>query len=1294
METYAKLPLLFIHNQGQLDSQVEYYVKTPRQTIYLTPAGMVFDLIRYQNTETADSADRKAERLAFSLDFVGASTSPLIRGSNQDKAVVNYLIGNDPNKWHTDIATYREVLYKDVYPGIDLRLYGKENALEYEFIVQPGADVSDIALAYSGVDGLELESNELVVSTAFGDIKQSQPYIYQHIGNDTVAVAGGFSLLGADSYGFEIGAYDAGYPLIIDPTLAIDYSTYLGGGSTDLGYGIAVDSPYAYVTGATVSDDFPTKNEYQTDPDGEGWDVFVAKLDTTESGDASLIYSTYLGGSQDDYGYGIAVEEEEAYVTGCTQSIDFPTWHEYMAEPGDGMRDAFVTRLGVSGNTTTYSTYLGGNGWDEGRGIAVASQNAYVTGFTHSNDFPRKNQYDNLLNDYEVFVTRLDTTKSGIPSLMYSTYLGGSNQDRGYGIAVESQCAYVTGSTESTDFPTFNKFQTDQPTEDAFVSKLDTTKSFGASLIYSTYLGGNGDDYGYGIAVASQNAYVTGETYSDNFPTLNQYQLDQPDDDAFVTRIDTTLADAASLIYSTYLGGSGSDSGHGIAVDAENAYVTGYTYSDFPTLNQYMTYPGHTSAFVTRLDTTQPGDAGLIYSTYLGGDADSFGYGIAVDSAGCAYVTGSTWATDFPTQNEYQTNQPSSFDDAFVTKLELFDVPAVKGDYSIKGSIKFYDWRCNKWIVIKGGMLYITEQNGHKVEGYWEPDVALGWSDNVSVKGYVGPIHRDEKRHKIKNTPRLSLLLQLGTYCIYPEDTYATYIVNGKVKMDKKTELVKSIKCTLNGWGEYGDPFTDIGGPSQGQFEGKLTATPVPGGGAMPEGSMEHAPSAVAMPEPVAPSGVVPTSFATAMVAAGGQHTVGLKSNGTVVAVGLNTNGSVSGVSSWTGITQVAAGSGHTVGLESDGTVVAVGDNGDGQLAVGSWADITQIAAGAYHTVGLKDDGTVVAVGDNTTGTLGVDSWTGITQVAAGGTFHCGHTVGLEAGGTVVAVGCDDYGQVSDVDSWEHITQVAAGGYHTVGLRSDGTVVAVGLSDDHQLDVGSWTDIVQVAAGGQHTVGLKDDGTVVAAGSNFQGQCDVGLWTNIIQVAAGWQHTVGLRADGTVVATGFNGNGQCDVTGWNLAAIPEVVGDYPIKGSIKFYDWKCNKSIVVQAGTLHITTQNEHKITGYWEPQPAIEGWPDLVPVSGYVGPFYRDTRKGKVKNTPRLSLLFERGTYCEYPDEPYVTYIINGKVKWDKKTDTVKSIKCTINGWGEWGAPFVDPDNSASMGQFEGKFTASPLAP
>ena len=267
-------------------------------------------------------------------------------------------------------------------------------------------------------------------------------------------------------------------------------------------------------------------------------------------------------------------------------------------------------------------------------------------------------------------------------------------------------------------------------------------------------------------------------------------------------------------------------------------------------------------------------------------------------------------------------------------------------------------------------------------------------------------------------------------------------------------------------------------------------------------------------------------------LAAGWAHTVGLKTDGTVVAVGDNEWGQCD-VSGWTDIVAVAAGGRHTVGLKADGTVAAVGYNEDGQCDVSDWTDIVVVAAGDLHTVGLKADGTVAAVGYNEDGQCDVSDWTDIVVVAAGDL----HTVGLKADGTVAAVGYNKDGQC-DVSGWADVVAVAAGGSHTVGLKADGTVVAVGDNEDGQCDVSGWRDIVAVAAGGRHTVGLKSDGTVVAVGYNEYGQCDVSGWRDIVAVAAGSYHTVGLKADGTVVAVGFNWDGQCNISGWTDIKLP------------------------------------------------------------------------------------------------------------------------------------------------------------
>ena len=266
-------------------------------------------------------------------------------------------------------------------------------------------------------------------------------------------------------------------------------------------------------------------------------------------------------------------------------------------------------------------------------------------------------------------------------------------------------------------------------------------------------------------------------------------------------------------------------------------------------------------------------------------------------------------------------------------------------------------------------------------------------------------------------------------------------------------------------------------------------------------------------------------------LAAGNSHTVGRKTDGTVVAVGWNSDGRCD-VSGWTDIVAVAAGCDHTVGLKSDGTVVAVGDNYY-SCNVSGWADIVAVAAGYYHTVGLKADGTVVAVGSTLDGQCDVSGWRDIVAVAVG----ISHTVGLKADGTVVAVGDNEQGQC-DVSGWRDIVAVAAGCDHTVGLKSDGTVIAVGNNQNDQCDVSDWTDIVAVSAGDWHTVGLKADGTVVAVGDNYYSCCNVSGWADIVAVAAGRDYTVGLKADGTVIAVGENKVGQCDVSGWTDIKLP------------------------------------------------------------------------------------------------------------------------------------------------------------
>ena len=502
LKAYGKLPLYFIKNKGQIDPKVRFYVKTSGQTLYFTDEGIVFDLFRGEKeagkgTEGTEKGPQtsgvKTERLVFSLGFENAQKGILIEGLDRQGAGINYFVGNDKSKWKAGISTYKGVVYKGVYKEIDLKVFGNGKDIEYEFIVNPGGDPHDILLTYHGIEGLATNGEgELLLTTAFGELKETRPYIYQEIegkravdGSFQIRRPAGQSQTQKFSYGFQIASYNPSFSLIIDPTLS--YSTYLGGNSFDNGYGIAVDgSGNAYVTGNTASTNFPTQNPYQGTYAGGSYDAFITKLDL--SGNA-LTYSTYLGGSGSDYGYGIAVDSSgNAYVTGFTQSTNFPTQNPYQGTYAGGNSDAFITKLDLSGNALTYSTYLGGSGSDYGYGIAVdSSGNAYVTGFTQSTNFPTQNPYQGTYagGNSDAFITKLDASGG---ALTYSTYLGGSAFEMGHGIAVDgSGNAYVTGYTQSTNFPAQNPYQgTNAGFYDAFITKLDSS---GNALSYSTYLG-------------------------------------------------------------------------------------------------------------------------------------------------------------------------------------------------------------------------------------------------------------------------------------------------------------------------------------------------------------------------------------------------------------------------------------------------------------------------------------------------------------------------------------------------------------------------------------------------------------------------------------------------------------------------------------------------------------------------------------------------------------------------------------------------------------------------------------
>jgi hypothetical protein len=618
---YHRLPLYFEANRGQTDPQVKFLSRGSGHTLFLT--GRAETVLVLGNSALRRPPAQPTDRLSaivkpepevtppavLRMKLVGARLTPRVEGLDELPGKANYFTGNDPTKWRANIPLYAKVRYRDVYPGVDLVYYGNQRQLEHDFIVAPGADPRSITMAFEGTKKLSLDARgNRVIAAGDGEVLLGKPTIYQEVDGTRKEISGRYVLKGAHQVSLRVAAYDAGRPLIIDPVLF--YSTYLGGSYLDLGFAIAVDTAgNAYVTGSTASINFPTTSgAFQTTLHG-GRSAFVTKLNPTGSG---LVYSTYLGGSSDSRGFGIAVDTlGNAYVTGLTSGAsNFPTTlGAFQTTPGGPISSAFVTKLNPTGSGLVYSTYLGGSssGADRGSAIAVdTAGNAYVTGSTGSTHFP---------------------TTAGA----FQSTLGGMSN--------------------------------------AFVTKVNP---LGTGLVYSTYLGGNGgNDDGFGIAVdTAGNAYVTGDTHSIAFPTTVGAFQTTPGavSDAFVTKVNPL---GTGLVYSTYLGGNGFDVGKGIAVDNmpnPNAYVTGSTDStDFPTTpGAFQTVnAGNGDGFVTKVN---PLGSGLVYSSYLGGSGFDEGLGIAVDTAGNAYVTGDTQSSNSPTVAAIQST-PGGSTDAFVTTV-------------------------------------------------------------------------------------------------------------------------------------------------------------------------------------------------------------------------------------------------------------------------------------------------------------------------------------------------------------------------------------------------------------------------------------------------------------------------------------------------------------------------------------------------------------------------------------------------------------------------------------------------
>lgn len=766
---FAGLPLRFEPNQGQgnldpADSRAKFVARGSGFGLFLGSQGAILTLL------SRDPREKSATRVnAVEMRLSGADPAASVTALDRLPGKSNYFLGNDRSKWRVGVPQFARVRYENVYPGINLVFYGNQGHLEYDFQVAPGADPAKAELEFHGAKNVQVKDGALLISTGEGAVQLEAPRVYQEVAGEKRGVRGEFVLRGANRAGFAVGPYDRSRELIIDPILS--FSTYFGGSGDELATSVAVDGSFnIYLAGSTTSPDLPTvAGVYQTALKGSGPNVYVAKIVPPLGGlTASLSYVTYLGGTGQDVPVGIAVDgAQHAYVAGTTSSSDFPTSAQaYQTKPASANQHVFVSELSADATTLPFSTYLSGNGIDLASGMTVnPAGNVFVTGTTTSLETSNSDQFPATSVPIpfqstskapglpQFFVTVVNPLGFGRGSIVYSTYFGGGTFSTtspvavGGGIAVDTNLnVYFTGTTNytfagcagcaTTDFPILNAFEPCLDTAatnniviaptcsntasvsapDAFVAKLNLNPNLpvGQQLVWSTYLGGTGNDSSTGVALdpGAANVYVVGTTTSSDIAsgvttlaTSASFQrcLDTPVNppagtactaptttpfptDAFVARFTnpalstTATPNIVTLNYFSFLGGTGADAGSAISVDnGSGALVTGWTQSsDFPVVplsnSVQGTFGGVQDAFVARIYTAavvgQTTTAS--WSSYFGGSGTDAGTGIALDINQNTYFAGATNSTNLQVGKPLVAAQGGGYKggyDAFVTQL-------------------------------------------------------------------------------------------------------------------------------------------------------------------------------------------------------------------------------------------------------------------------------------------------------------------------------------------------------------------------------------------------------------------------------------------------------------------------------------------------------------------------------------------------------------------------------------------------------------------------------------------------
>lgn len=632
----------------------------------------------------APATDAAATPALLRVRFEGSNAAVRVEGAERLSGVVNYLVGNDPAQWRTAIPTYEQLVYRELYPGIDLTYAGAGGALKGTFQVAAGADPRVIRWRYAGASEVRLEAGELRVYVPGAKdrpyLVEHQPVAWQERAGQRVPVSVSYAAQRDGMFGFEVGRYDSALPLIIDPTL--DYGTYWGFAGCEGAYDVAVDANNnVYLVGATNLASYPA----QTTDCGarDYYDIFASKVDPSKTGAAQLIYTTYLASNKTDLGTAIQVDETgNAYIGGYAWGNNFPTTtNAYQRTFGGGMADAVAAKLNPQGQVV-YATYLGGSDFDEAYHMAMADGLIYLAGVSGSANFPTTTDaYQRTNRNGDGFVAVLDPARSGAASLIYSTLYGGTNSDEVDAVAIAGGSIYLAGGTLSTNLPLKNPIYATAPSAptyyDAFAARLDRTRTGSDQLLFATYLGGARGEMAGGITVNTTGTiYVTGVTLSSNFPrTIGPAH--GGDWDGFLTVLNPVPPTA--LVWSRFVGGSGRDALRDVLLAPNDAaWVVGGTgSSNLPTVNplQDTFRGGAPQAPYTWLGSAGDAlvaafnnDGAMAFGTYLGGTGFDAAMGIARGVDGRFYVAGGTYSTDLSTANPYQVANAGKYD-AFVAAI-------------------------------------------------------------------------------------------------------------------------------------------------------------------------------------------------------------------------------------------------------------------------------------------------------------------------------------------------------------------------------------------------------------------------------------------------------------------------------------------------------------------------------------------------------------------------------------------------------------------------------------------------